>query len=42
MAVRLHDRRDEVRQLLVPGLDPWALIDEELLPVMHDYPGPGT
>ena len=30
--MRLHDRRDEVRQLLVPGLDPWMLIDEEPLP----------
>ena len=30
--MRLHDRRDEVRQVLVPGLDPWALIDEQDLP----------
>ena len=27
--MRLHDRRDEIRHVLMPGLDPRALVDEQ-------------
>src|SRR2546426_476946 len=29
MPVLVHDGRDESRHLLVPGLDPWAVLDEQ-------------
>src|SRR5712691_6753410 len=33
LSVLVHDRRDEVRQRLVPGRDPGPFVDEQLLPV---------